>query len=221
MRTATQLTSRCVRIALSAAFFAVALPTSSHGGASHAARLETIERYFRTAERAEPGTAARRAFYLKAERMAEALVADAPHVAEAHFMLFAARGRRLVEETGHPSPRNFWKFSGLNKHLARTLELDPRHAHALAAKGGLLLDLPPYLGGDLTAARRHLERALQINPTGARTRLTLARALARQGLRGQAREEALLAAHYACLRREHAHLRAAEELLRSLASDAL
>ena len=136
-------------------------------------------------------------------------------------MLFAARGRRLVEESGRPSPSNFWKFSGLNKHLARALELDPANANALAAKGGLLLDLPRYLGGDVKAARHHLERALQLNPTGPRTRLTLARALARQGLAGPAREQALLAAHYACVRRRHADLREAEQLLDSLPGNAL
>ncbi len=222
MRSIPLIVSRCVNIAvLVTATVAVLLVSSAGAGTMHEARIETARRYFRTAERAEPGSATRRSYYLKVERLAESLVTDAPDIAEGHFLLFAARGRRLLDESGKPSPRNFWKFSGLNKHLSRTLELDPSHAHALAAKGGLLLDLPPYLGGDVKAAQRHLERAIQLNPTGPGTRLTLARALVRQGLREPAREQALLAAHYACVRRKQTALRDAERLLTSLDHDSL
>jgi hypothetical protein len=222
MRSITFIASRCVKIGvLITAAVSVLLVSSASAGTTPAARLETAARYFRTAERSEPGSAVRRSYYLKVERLAESLVTDAPDIAEGHFLLFAARGRRLLDESGKPSPSNFWKFSGLNKHLSRTLELDPSHAHALAAKGGLLLDLPSYLGGDVKAAQRHLERAVQLNPTGANTRLTLARALVRQGLRQPARDQALLAAHYACLRRKQGALRDAERLLASLDRDSL
>jgi tetratricopeptide (TPR) repeat protein len=183
--------------------------------------LELAMRQFRMAEHAGPGTPLRIASYMDAERMAEELVARDPTEAQAHFLLFAARGRRLVEESGRPTIGNFWKFAGLGKHLKRTLELDPRHANALAAKGGMLLDLPGFLGGDVEAARGYLEDALELNPTGPGTRLTLARALARQGLDGPAREQALLAAHYACLRRRQSTLREAEQLLATLGSGAL
>ena len=96
-----------------------------------------------------------------------------------------------------------------------------RHAHALAAKGGLLLDLPSFLGGDVGAARRHLERAVQLNPTGPTTHLSLARALNKQGLSAAAREHALLAAHYACVRRTRTVLAEAEEFLAELDGDSL
>jgi len=213
--------SRGIAVAALTMVTVTMLTSPARAGTSDELRTEIAKRYFRTAERAEPGSKTRRNYYMKAERLAESLVSDAPHIAEGHFLLFAARGRRLLDESGKPSASNFWKFSGLNKHLSRTLELDPSHAHALAAKGGLLLDLPPYLGGDVKSARRHLERAIQLNPTGPGTRLTLARALVRQGLREPAREQALLAAHYACRRRKQAALREAERLLTSLDRNSL
>ena len=177
-------TLTCAALILAASFFSAA--TSA---LCHEVTLELAMRQFRMAEHAGPGTPLRIAAYIDAERMAEELVARDPDEAQAHFLLFAARGRRLVEESGRPTIGNFWKFAGLGKHLKRTLELDPRHANALAAKGGMLLDLPGFLGGDVDAARGYLEDALKLNPTGPGTRLTLARALARQGLEGPAREQ--------------------------------
>jgi hypothetical protein len=144
------------------------------------------------------------------------IVRNDPNSADAHFLLFAARGRRILEDNGVPSVGELWTLKDLNKHLLRTLELDPAHADALAARGGLLLDLPRYLGGDIEAARWHLERAIAVNPTGPGTRLCLARALMRQGHTQQAREQALLAAHYACRKRTAMPLAEAEKLLAEL-----
>ncbi|RMD84131.1 MAG: hypothetical protein D6815_04885 [Candidatus Dadabacteria bacterium] len=135
-------------------------------------------------------------------------------------MLFAARGRRMMAEGG-PTLTNFWRFTRLNKYLDRALELDPNHANALAAKGGLLLDLPPFLGGDPARALPFLEKALAINPTGVATRVALAKALLRQGEREPARRHLLLAAHYACIVRRRNELQEADRLLRELASGRL
>jgi len=214
-------TGRVTLVVIAVALSTTVAISPADAGTSVEARLETAGRYFRTAELARRGNPVRAVSYAKAETLAAQVIRDNPSAAEAHFLLFAARGRRLLDESGRPSPRNFWKFSGLNKHLSRTLELDPGHARALAAKGGLLLDLPPYLGGDVQAARRHLERAIKLNPTGPGTRLSLARVLVRQGLRGRAREQALLAAHYSCRRRKSHALREAEEFLRTLDSGSL
>jgi hypothetical protein len=144
------------------------------------------------------------------------IVRDDPNSADAHFLLFAARGRRILEDNGVPSLSEFWTLKELNKHLLRTLELNPTHADALAARGGLLLDLPRYLGGDIESARWHLERAVAINPTGPGTRLCLARALMRQGHAQEARDQVLLAAHYACRKRTAMPLAEAEKLLAEL-----
>ncbi len=157
----------------------------------------------------------RMANYLLAERLAEQALKENPQSAEANFMLFAARGRRLLAQ-GSPSITNFWRFSDVNKYLTRTLELNPNHANALAAKGGLLLDLPSFLGGSTRRARALLERAVALNPTGVATRVTLARALLRQGEREPARTQLRLAAHYACVVRRRAELLEAERLLTDL-----
>jgi len=204
------------RVTLVSALLGVLFAGHADASMSPEARLEVARRHFRMAELSQPGSPSRQINYMKAEELAERALTDDPRSADAHFMLFAARGRRLLERGGRPSVSTLWKFTGLKKYLTRALELDPAHANALAAKGGLLLDLPSYLGGDVGEARDHLERALALNPTGPGTRLSLARALRKQGLVEPAREQARLAAHYACMKRTVAPLTAAEEFLSEL-----
>jgi hypothetical protein len=187
-----------------------------YAGVPGEAQLEAAGRYFRRAELAPRGAPLRDLSYRRAEELAEMIVRDDPDSADAHFLLFAARGRRILEDNKVPSLSEFWTLKDLNKHLQRTLELNPAHADALAARGGLLLDLPRYLGGDLESARWHLERAISLNPTGPGTRICLARALMKQGHTQQAREQALLAAHYACRKRTAMPLAEAEKLLSEL-----
>jgi tetratricopeptide (TPR) repeat protein len=184
-------------------------------------RLDEAKRFFRTAELADPRASIRDSAYSQAQRLAEQVIASDPSNADAHFIVFAARGRRLLHDCGKPSLTNFWKYSAINKHLSRALELDPRNANALAAKGGILLDLPAALGGDPEAGRQLLERAVEINPTGLGTRVTLARALLAHGDRDGARQHLVLAAHYACIKREAAPLMQAENLLAKLTSGSL
>ena len=87
--------------------------------------------------------------------------------------------------------------------------------------GALLLDLPPLLGGNAEDARRYLEKAVALNPTGSGTRIALARALLRQGLRGPAIIHLQHAAHYACLTRRASVLAQADGLLTQLKAGAL
>jgi Flp pilus assembly protein TadD len=182
------------------------------------ARLEHARRLFRTAELAMPDSPVRVPAYSEAEAIASQVVAEDATNAEAHFLLFATRGRRLLHDVGKPSMKNFWKYARANEHLDRALELDPRHAHALAAKGGILLDLPSTLGGSVAAARELLERAVELNPTGVGTRVTLARALLKDGESDDARRHLLAAAHYACRKGEKEPLAQVERLLSSLAA---
>jgi len=189
-------------------------------GLSNEARLEVAERHFRAAELADEGSMIRSASYSKAAQLAEEVVAQDPRNSAAHFILFAARGRPLLDG-GSVSVTNIWKYAGLNDHLTKALELDPKNANALAAKGGILLDLPSFLGGNPAAGRDLLVRALELNPTGLGTRVTLARALLEEGERESARRHLLLAAHYACVKREASALMKAEELLGRLDGGAL
>jgi hypothetical protein len=201
-------------LALVFTLFCASAATTAHKASDP--RLEEAQRYFRTAELAEDASPVKGAAYAKAEALAAQLVAADSTNAEAHFLLFAAQGRRLLHESGRPSVTNFWKYADVNAHLDRALELNPRHANALAAKGGILIDLPAVLGGDPEVGRQMLERAVQLNPTGLGTRVTLARALLAKGARDDARQHLLLAAHYACRKREAAPLVQAEGLLAKL-----
>lgn len=94
-----------------------------------------------------------------------------PGDANAHFALFANWGRIVIAEgilwNAHHIPE-------LRSHLDRTLELDPDHAPALAAKGGLYFRLPRYLGGNPSKAEALLRRAARLDPRSAGTRVELA-----------------------------------------------
>ena len=182
-------------------------------------QLELAQSYFRKAELAPEQAAWRDTYYRRAEALAELVLESHPNSAEAHFLMFATRGRRILA-TG-PDMSDLWQLPTLTQHLDRTLELDPAHAHALAAKGGLLLDLPGFVGGDVEGARRYLERALELNPGGVRTRLSLARALIRQGHREPALAHLNTAAHHACVLRRKAALVEIDGLLAELASESL
>jgi tetratricopeptide (TPR) repeat protein len=182
---------------------------------SVSARLERAQRLFRTAE-LTTDSPLREATYKEAEQLAEQIVSSDSDNAQAHFLLFASRCRRLVAERGEPSLANFWVYAAAHDHLTRALELDPYLPGALAARGGILVDLPPILGGDRAAGRDLLQRAITLNPTGSGTRVTLARALLRDGERDAARHQLLLAAHYACLKHQPAILEQAEALLSQL-----
>lgn len=151
-----------------------------------------------------------RGLYRQAGELAEKALAENPHSAQANFILFAARGRILLAE----GPlKGLLHLHSVDGYLERALELDPQYAHALAAKGGLLLDLPFYLGGDPEQAERILRHAVELNPTGPGTRLGLARAMLRNGDPTGARQQLLRAAHYACVERRAKTLKEVGKLL--------
>lgn len=151
-----------------------------------------------------------RALYRKAGDMAERALQENPNSAQANFIVFAARGRILLAE----GPlKNLLKLSSIDGYLDRALELDPDYAHALAAKGGMLLDLPVYFGGDPKQAEQILRHAVNLNPTGPGTRLGLAKAMLRNGDSSGARLQLLRAGHYACVERRAKTLREVRALL--------
>jgi len=137
-----------------------------------------------------------RAFYRQAQAWGEKALAQNPDSAEANFILFAARGRLLLSEG---LLTHLLEFHDISRYLERALALDPDYANALAARGGMLLDLPFYLGGDPAQAEQILRKAVKINPTGPGTRLGLAKALLRNGDSPGAKQQLVLAAHYACV----------------------
>ena len=154
------------------------------------------ERTLRAAELRPPDETAM-SLYRRASQQAQTVLARNPDSARANFVYFAATGRVLLADG---LTKNLFALRRLEKnYLDRAIELDPRYANALAAKGGVLLDLPTLIGGDPAEGLRLLRRANEINPGGVGTRVSLAKALARAGDVDQARTQARLAAHHACI----------------------
>lgn len=117
------------------------------------------------------GPADRLAAYREGLQYAERAVAANDDDADAHFAVFANRGRIMMLDGVVPNPFNLYV---INRELNRTLELDPNHTDALAAKGGMLRQLPRLLGGNLREAARYLRRAIELDPSAVGARVELA-----------------------------------------------
>lgn len=167
------------------------------------------ERFLRAAERYPEGEEQLRQ-YARAEELAERALEAAPNSATANFVFFAAKGRRLMATGGVIAAI---RAGTVMSYLDKAIELDPNYANALAAQGGILLDLPFYLGGNADEALEYLSKAVRLNPTGPGTRITYAKALIRLGQQNEARENLVLAAHQACVTRRADVLATATELL--------
>lgn len=156
------------------------------------------------------------ALYRRASTEAEAALARNPQSPSANFVYFAATGRILLADG---LTKNLFTLRNLDKkYLDRAIELDPHYANALAAKGGVLLDLPKLIGGDPAEGLRLLRQARALNPGGVGTRVSLAKALARNGDVEEARSEARKAAHLACMQWRRKALDEATALLDELDS---
>lgn len=172
------------------------------------------ERALRAAELRGPGDPTAMQFYREASSKAEAALRRNPDSPSANFVYFAAQGRLLLADG---LTKNLFTLRNLDKqYLDRAIELDPHYANALAAKGGVLLDLPKLIGGDPAEGLRLLRRANKLNPGGVGTRVSLAKALARNGDLDEARREARMAAHQACVQGRRKALDEASALLSEL-----
>jgi len=117
--------------------------------------------------------AGRRAKYQDAKDHAERAIELLPDSADAHFAHFAAAGR-LAQLQGLGTAA--FQLMSLNKELDEVLRLDPNHANALAARGGMLVKLPRLLGGNTKRGIEYLERAVSLDSTAVGKRLELAEA---------------------------------------------
>lgn len=76
------------------------------------------------------------------------------------------------------------------KHCAlRAIELNPRHAQALQMMGGLLMELPWFLGGDEKQAQVYLERAIAADGNFTNARILVAKLYKKQGRVDDARRQ--------------------------------
>jgi tetratricopeptide (TPR) repeat protein len=101
---------------------------------------------------------------------ARAVVLDEEN-SDAHFAIFGNKGRILLLEGVTPNPISLLQ---VNRDLERALELNPNHADALTAKGGLYRQLPWVLGGSLSVAETCLTKAIALDPGAVSARIELA-----------------------------------------------
>lgn len=69
----------------------------------------------------------------------------------------------------------------------RAIELNPRHAQAMQFLGGLLMELPWFLGGSEKQAQEYLERAVAADTNYTKAHLLLAKLYQKQGRLDEAR----------------------------------
>jgi tetratricopeptide (TPR) repeat protein len=109
------------------------------------------------------------------------------------------------------------------KHCAmRAIELNPRHAQALQMMGGMLIELPWFLGGDDERAQDYLERAVAADGNYTKARLLLAQLYRKQGRIDEARRQLKAVIHAERPHYAYTYMREykpeAERLLKELAA---
>lgn len=129
-------------------------------------------------------------WYDRGKGLAEKAIQLDDRDADAHFAMFANWGRWLQTDGW---VKNAFQLPALWRELDRSLELEPNHPDALAAKGGLYLQLPGFLGGDLGKAEPLLLRSIAVDPNAVGARLELADCYLQQNRPAAARELATTA----------------------------
>ncbi len=97
--------------------------------------------------------------------------------ADAHFLYAANLGNA---ERIRGLTNAAMKVKEIKRHVARAIELDPAHAQALQMMGGLLMELPWFLGGDEKLAQDYLERAITADGNFTNARILLAKLYKKQ-----------------------------------------
>jgi tetratricopeptide (TPR) repeat protein len=166
--TATIVTASFIALALAG----TVLADTGTGGASPTSR-ELGKRAIQCLERGENATdpTQKRLAYEEGLELARRAVALDDSNPDGHFAIFANQGRLMLLDGVAVNPVNLYKVS---RELDRALELDPKHADSLAAKGGLYRQLPWFLGGSLNKAEDLLTRSIQNNPNALNARIELA-----------------------------------------------
>ena len=127
---------------------------------------------------------ARKAHFDRGQALAERAVALDDNSADAHFALFCNLGE-LMRLDGENLTQVF-QLRRLMAEVDRTLELDPNHVDAMAAKGTLLVRLPRLLGGDSVKGEAMLRQVLLRDPNAFTTRLAQANVCEARGDRQEA-----------------------------------
>src|SRR5262249_41455617 len=126
----------------------------------------------------------RQAHFQRGEALGKEAVAADDNSADAHFARFCNAGEMM--RLDGESITSVFALRSLMADLDRTLELNPNHGGALAAKGTFLVRLPRMLGGDVKQGEAMLRKALIYDPTAVAARLALARTCDARGDRDEA-----------------------------------
>jgi tetratricopeptide (TPR) repeat protein len=153
------------------------------------------------------------AAYDRGIALANQAIALDPGLADAHYALFLNLGRKS-ERGGIGSQMS--NLSQLKRLIDRTLELDPRHAHAWEAKGEMLVRLPRLLGGSATEGEQALRRSAELAPQWPKPLLRLAELDRKNRRTAEARSEALRARDLARVAGDQDSLDQAEALLKQI-----
>ena len=152
--------------------------------ADSAASLAASARAECEAGRRAVGRDARKEHFDRGQALGERAVALDERSADAHFGLFCNLGE-LMRLDGE-NMTSVLGFRRMMAELDRTLELNPEHTDALAAKGTFLIRLPRLLGGDAEKGEAMLREVIQKDPSAFSSRLTLARTCEARGDRDEA-----------------------------------
>ncbi len=121
--------------------------------------------------------------------LAEAAVAADGTDARARLALFCTLGKQIEREgIGFGTVS---KVRRLRAEIDLAMDLAPRDADILAAKGSMLVELPKIFGGDPSAGEELLRRSLSIRSDNEHARSFLIKALEAQGASAQVIDAAL------------------------------
>jgi tetratricopeptide (TPR) repeat protein len=160
------------------------LATSARAADDSAPSLAASARAECDAGRRASDREARKEHFERGEALAEHAVALDDNNADAHFALFCNLGE-LMRLDGESLSQAF-QLRRLMAEVDRTLELNPNHVDAMAAKGTLLVRLPRLLGGDSARGEAMLRQVILRDPNAFSSRLALANVCEARGDREEA-----------------------------------
>ena len=148
------------------------LSVTAGGGAGAEAFIKLAEIYMDLADDLYTNDGHRRSAYEEGAKAAMRAIELRDSNAQAHFLYAANLGsaERIKGLTNAAV-----KVKEIRQHVARAIELDPMHAQALQMMGGLLMELPWFLGGDKKKAEEYLERAIAADENFTHARILLAK----------------------------------------------
>jgi tetratricopeptide (TPR) repeat protein len=191
--------------------FGFAAGLAEEGSRAEAQRL--ADAAFAERQKADRHASGWEAAYDRGIALAKQAIAVDPDLADGYFALFVNLGRKSERAS---TAAQAMQISELKRLLDKTLELDPKHAHAWEAKGEMLMRLPWLFGGSEKEGRDALQRSAELDPKWAKPVLRLAQDDWKNGRRQEARTEAEHARELARAADDEDARRDADDLLKEI-----